>query len=889
MVPVPQLPPAARLIPQRSPGRGGWAYVVQRTLFVSVVLTVLLMTACSREPELEIPEVGESPRPWLAENDMSSGGPSRPRPAGRPAAGELVAGELAAGESATGESAAGESPAAESALGGKPASLLLITLDTTRRDRLGCYGATRSLTPHLDRLAREGVLFEKMVTPVPITLPAHATIHTGRNPPEHGIRHNGLYRLPEEEETLAELLAREGYETGAIIAATPLERRYGLDQGFATYDDALAEGANEDAPGALGEWAAVERSAEEVTQRALSWLNGIDRGPYFLWVHYFDPHAPYAPPEPYREAFAEPYDGEIAYMDEQIGILMRGVTTTHARDDLWIAIMADHGEALGAHGEATHGMLLHEVTLGVPCLLIPPRGDGGAPFASWHGRRVGQVCSLRDVAPTLVNALGLEPDALPCSGRSLLPLIAGETSAQQVVYTETLAPFLDYGWSALRGLRWDDWSYVKSPVLELYNLAKDPVQEHNLSLDFAERVPRLDQWVDHYAASEKGTLGERPSDGPNQDQLARLMSLGYLSAGRPTGPAFNPKAPQLRMHLVDEIHAAQVDLSSDPAGAAQRLRRVLEEDPENPAAWRLLGLSQLRRGLWEPATESFQTVLARVPQDAEARLDLAWAMVMSGRPREAEDRLRELLADLHAEDPRRNRARGLLTGVYLLTDRGSEARRMLTEATRETGESDVAAAYAQLAQFEWQVNRHGPALDTAREALAHDSTEAAAWAIVGEGHWLDARRAIEASEQAAAVEAMKRCEHAMRTALRWDRNEPVAAFRMAFLSQQKGHPEEAITFYRRVLARRPDHAIAHVNLGHLLRQSGQPGQARSHYASAHRLGHEDVRFLMAYGDLLHELDEPGEAEQIWQRAVQVNSDPAALKPLYERLESVATR
>lgn len=835
------------------------AHALQYLLLSAFLLALLLLTACSREPALDIPEVGEAPRPWLSELQSASVGASR-----------------------------GESPG-ESTADARPASLLLITLDTTRRDRLGCYGAEQSLTPHLDRLARAGVLFEQMVTPVPITLPAHATILTGRNPPEHGVRHNGLYRLPDSEETLAELLEREGYQTGAVIAATPLERRYGLDQGFATYDDALADAVSEAAPGALGEWAAVERPAEEVTRRALAWLRETGNGPYFLWVHYFDPHAPYAPPEPYRGAFTDPYDGEIAYMDEQLGVLMAGVEETRGRSDLWIAVMADHGEALGAHGEATHGMLLHEATLGVPCLLVPPREEGGTRFGSWRGRRVVQVASLRDVAPTLVNALCLAPEALPCSGRSLLPLVAGNTDWRQVVYTETMAPFLDYGWSALKGLRWDGWSYVKSPVLELYDLARDPAQERNLSLEFAQQMPRLDQWVAYYAATEERKPDEPPPDAPSQGQLARLMSLGYLSAGRPAGPAVNPKAPQLRMHLVAELHAAQRELSSAPSRAARRLRQVLEEDPENPAAWRLLGTSQLRRGLWQPAAESFQAVLARVPQDAAARVDLAWAQMMSDRLEEAEDGLRGLLGELRDEDPRRIRARGLLTGVYLMTDRVTEARRMLTDATHEATKPEAAVAYAQLAQLEWQVNRQGPALEAAREALARDSTEAAAWAIVGEANWLDARRAIEASEQAPAVEAMKRCEHAMRTALRWDRREPTAAFRMGFLTQQKGHPQEAIGFYERVLARRPDQALAHVNVGHLLRQTGEPQRARTHYASAYRLGYEDVRFLMAYGDLLRELDAPDEAERIWRRAVQVNSDPAALKPLHERLESVATR
>ncbi len=810
-------------------------------------------------------------------------------------------------------------------------SLLLITMDTTRRDRLGCYGSRRQLTPRLDELSGDGIVFEQMITPVPITLPAHATILTGLNPSEHGVRHNGLYRLDPEKVTLAERLAQDGYHTGAVIAATPLERQYGLDQGFAHYDDHLGAGANPHTGRALLEWAAVERPAHEVTQRALAWVRETPEGPFFLWAHYFDPHAPYAPPQPYRDRFESAYDGEIAYMDEQIGALVDGVASLRGRENVWIAIMADHGEALGDHGEPTHGVLLHEATLGVPCLLVPPLGGAQTMADSWRGRRVGSVASLRDMAPTLANALGLEPEALPATGRSLLPLLAGVEQAPQVVYTETLAPFLDYGWSALRGLRFDGWSYVKSPVLELYNLARDPQESRNLAAKHGTNLGPLDEWLSRYSSSDHGVggiYGRGATDAPAPEDLQRLASLGYLSGGRPQGAPLNSKAPQLRMHLLEEIHAAHRDLGADPGGAVARLRGVLEEDPDNPAAWRLQGTGQLRMSMWEQAAESFGSVLNRVPGDSEAQISQAWAWMMSGRAARAE----ESLASLLERDPGNSRARGLLCGLWVQSDRPHEARDLLaqaaeramdleaaragtaTEAAREGGHEsaregghesardggpesardggpesareaarEAARALAQLAQLEWQLNQHERALAVAHQALARDSTEAAAWAIVGEGLWLDARRAVEARDEAAAINAMRRCEDAMRVALAWDRHEPMAAFRMAFLAQQKGHPEEAIGFYERLLMRRPDQALAHVNLGHLLRENGDPARALRHYGDAYRLGHADTRFLVAYGDLLLERGQPEDARQVWTRALSETTDPASLKPLDERL------
>ncbi|HMB55487.1 MAG TPA: sulfatase, partial [Thermoanaerobaculia bacterium] len=239
-------------------------------------------------------------------------------------------------------------------------SVLLITLDTTRADRLGAYGSSSARTPTLDNLAAAGTLFENAYAVAPLTLPAHASMLTGAYPPEHGVRNNGIHALAEEWTTLPEILAADGVRTAAVVAATVLDRRYGLAQGFEHYDDELrAERTSA---------AAVDRPAGAVTDAARRWLDGVGSDErFFLWVHYFDPHAPYAPPEGYRD-LGEPYDGEIAYMDAEIGRLLE-----HRRlagdERLTVIVVGDHGESLGEHGELTHGMLVYDSTLRIPWIV----------------------------------------------------------------------------------------------------------------------------------------------------------------------------------------------------------------------------------------------------------------------------------------------------------------------------------------------------------------------------------------------------------------------------------------------------------------------------------------------------------------------------------------
>ena len=350
----------------------------------------------------------------------------------------------------------------------KAPNLLLITLDTLRADRLGCYGYARAKTPHLDRLASEGVRFETALAQVPLTLPSHTTLFTGTYPARHGIRDNGGYFLSPELKTLAELAQGEGYRTGAFISAFVLDSKWGLDRGFDTYYDQFDLSRYERI--SLG---SVERIAEDTVHEFLPWLESVGERPFLAWVHLYDPHAPYDAPEPFASEFADrPYDGEVAYVDAAVGRIL-GFLRGRTLDESTIVVVAgDHGEGLGDHRELTHGNFVYDSTLRVPLILrLPDRRHAGLEIE----RQVGLI----DLFPTLAELLQVRvPDQN--QGRSLLPLIGGEQISESPLLAESMYPRLHYGWSEVVALRTQRFKFIDTPRPELYDLGSDPAESRNL-------------------------------------------------------------------------------------------------------------------------------------------------------------------------------------------------------------------------------------------------------------------------------------------------------------------------------------------------------------------------------------------------------------------------
>ncbi|MBK8232390.1 MAG: sulfatase-like hydrolase/transferase [Candidatus Eisenbacteria bacterium] len=482
-------------------------------------------------------------------------------------------------------------------------NVLLLTLDTTRADRLKCYGWTQESSPNLDAMASEGVLFERARAATPVTLPSHTSILTGLYPFQHGVRNNGTYVVPEDDTTLAELFKQQGYDTGAILAAFPVAEQFGLSQGFDHYDDRFPLSSQR------RESDTAQRIAGDVTRLSLEWIDGRGGKPFFLWAHFFDPHFPHAPPEPFRSRFAsDPYVGEIAYMDAEIGNLMAGLKSRGLLEKTVILAIADHGESLGEHREVTHSIFVYNATQHVPCILRLPNG-GAFAGPKWRGQRVAELVSHVDVIPTLWNAAGLPREALPpLSGRSLLPLVDQKAPGHDWIYAETLVPEQEYGASDLRALETEAWKFIRAPKRELYDLVKDPKELSNLEARETKRADGMAKDLETLLQLEAG--GAQVTMDP--ETIEKLRSLGYLAgasaSSKSSGPKPDPKDMIWAYEAVNEARNRAAE--HQPEAAIALCDSVLKKHPEDGTAQRIRASCLIRLNRGDEAVAAYDAILA---------------------------------------------------------------------------------------------------------------------------------------------------------------------------------------------------------------------------------------------------------------------------------------
>ncbi|MGE5361226.1 MAG: sulfatase [Bacteroidales bacterium] len=390
-----------------------------------------------------------------------------------------------------------------------PLNVLVITLDTTRADHVGAYGG-HVATPNLDWLAHTGILFEQATTVAPLTLPAHCSLFTGRFPPHHHVRENRGFVLPPTETTLAEILRARGYRTGAFPASVILDRGRGLDQGFELYDG--------DFPNTPADWTGLRRRANQVVDRATKWIGSRGSSPFFGWLHFYDAHAPCEPPDPYRSAYpGDAYSASVAFMDGQFGRLLNWLADRRLLDRTLIVVLADHGEALGEHGEWAHALRLYQTVLRVPLIVRAP-----GQMASGD-RRVATLVRSVDVMPTVLDMLGIRATR-SMDGVSLVPLMTGARQDLQLeAYSETLYPALRRGWPAGHALRRGRFKLIEQGREELFDVLADPAEIHNLAAAQPLLVARLSARLDALAAGTIGTLRD-----DDADRRARLAALGYV-------------------------------------------------------------------------------------------------------------------------------------------------------------------------------------------------------------------------------------------------------------------------------------------------------------------------------------------------------------------------
>ena len=549
-----------------------------------------------------------------------------------------------------------------------PHNLLLVTLDTVRADHLGCYGYHHADTPNLDVIASEGVRFLAAESPVPLTLPAHASILSGLLPVHHGLHQNGYGHLPDAVETLATRLAVGGYRTGAFIGAFVLDRRFGLTRGFDRYDDDVRRDPN--GPPALE----AERPGREVVDRALAWLAEKDDRPFFAWVHLYDAHAPYNPPEPFRTRFADrPYDGGIAEDDAEVGRLLTELARRGWAATTVVAVVGDHGESLGEHGEMTHGLLIYEATLHVPLLVRVP---GLLPA----GTMVETPVSLVDLAPTLAALVGrpLAPaGGHPLDGRDLSASLRSHREPEpESLFAESRYATM-FGWSALATLRRGDLKYIAAPRPELYDLRLDPGETHNLADRTGSRAAELASALDAIT-HEATSAGAAPT--PDAETRAKLSSLGYLAgAGLASAPPRAAKDPKDMVGLFrdfEEAHRAMVE--GRVAEARRTYERLVAADPANAVFVGQDAEACRRAGDLTRAVELYRRAVELAPADREAHYNLAMTLQDAGRRGEALTALEAAIA----LDPAHPEAHNALGIAFSLRGELEEAREQFEQAAK---------------------------------------------------------------------------------------------------------------------------------------------------------------------------------------------------------------
>ena len=695
--------------------------------------------------------------------------------------------------------------------GGQRASdrpnLLLVTLDTVRTDRLGAYGHDAARTPVLDGLAARGVTFDEAYTPAPMTLPAHATLLTGVLPPEHGARVNGVHRLADRVPTLGEWLGEAGYRTGAFVAAFVLDEKFGLARGFDRYDDDLTGAYDQDTPEELSTY----RPGNLVVDSALEWLEeGDGTEPFFAWVHLYDAHFPWHPHgadgvDPNAETGT--YDGEIAFLDVQVGRLLAFLDERGLREKTVVMAVADHGEGLGDHHEVEHAYLLDEEVLHVPWLVA---GPGVKP-----GHRVSALVSLEDLQPTALDLLGVKGGG--ARGRSLVSALRGEPIAAGTSYAETELPWTSFRWAPQYSLTTERWKYVRTPQTELYDRATDRREYANL----AEAKPDVVEELDARLTELEATLVVCESElAPvTSEEMEQLAALGYAAGTASDILEECEGLADVKARLAVKELAAKLrrGLAKELIGVDERIemaQRLVAESPETPSFHAQLGDAYVQAGDYARALPELELTVELAPTDAGAHYSLGDALQQIGRNAEAR---------LHMEvalemDPSMAAAHVGMGNVLRSEKRPDVAAGEYTEALRLRPR--YAEAYFNLAQT--FVDRDMP------------------------------ERAIENLELALECRPGWALAHAG----------------LANLVMGSGRPEDALPHFEAALEEFPGDVDLHNDLGVALNQLGRPNQARDHYVLAMQLQPDFYRPYINLANLAFDLGNDAGALEQYQEALR---------------------
>lgn len=642
-------------------------------------------------------------------------------------------------------------------------NILIMTLDTMRADHLPFYGYQDVKTSSLNALAEKGIVFEECITSSPLTLPSHCSIMTGLYPTFHGVRVNGNAALSEQHQTLAESLAENGYECGAFIGAFVLDGRWGLRQGFHYYDDQFDLKKYK-----LLDISLVQRPGNEIADAALAWLEKEQDKRFFAWLHFYDPHTPYDPPEPYLSEYSSRgriglYDGEIAFMDEQIGRIMTWLKEKGLDKKTVIVIVGDHGEGLGEHGEMTHGYFIYDYAVRVPLLVV-------VPVEEFQGIRVKQQVRTIDIFPTVLDMTGL-PTPTQNQGKSLLPLIFQPKKNENFeAYSEAMTPDILYGWSPLLSLRQGKYKYIDAPRPELYDLSLDPQELSNIQTEHPQLVQNMKTALDRIIRETSSNAPAPESANLDRATLERLASLGYIG-----GPVSSKSQQQKRAIPIDPKDKLQVYEAVQQAGellndekydeGRQVLESILRQD-EIPQAMLLLATCYVKLNLNEEAMSQYELILEDDPNNVQALIGLASLLRQEGQKEDMIAVCKKALA----VDEKNVQAYNLIGEVLVEDENYSEALPYLAKA----------------AEIQPKITQTGLNL---------------AACLIG-------------------LERYDEAEERLKDILAKYPKFPLVYFHLGLLYEEKGRIEEAIKAYKEEISLYPNHFRARFNYGRLLFRQG---------------------------------------------------------------------